>query len=643
MAHPFWPFPKGSVVVGRSKRGREQFVPAEMRSMHAQLIGATGTGKSKALELMVRQDLLALDDVRRGMFVVDPHGAVIESVLKWHASHGLQRYRTIRLLDPAVPFAFNPLRARPGIDPAVIAAAFKNAVAKVSGGMEANAMPQYSETLMAVGYAAVELGLTLVDAIELLAINDHSGLRGYAIEQVTSPTVRQFFMDLEALPPARRDEKVGSAKRRLSQFVLPAAVRRIFSQKDDSLDVRQLMDDGEIVFVNLAHAEGKISEDEATLLGTLLINDLFLSCLGRPEGAIPCYLYLDECHRYLTTDVANILNESRKFGLHAVLAHQHLGQLRTAGEHVYRSVMTNTRTKLVFGGLDPEDAEEMTRTIFRGQFDLQKPKERYTKPFVVGQELEWLLSQSASVGVSNSVGHNSSVGGSVARSRSVTESESETDSESTTIGESETESESVTTSEGSSSSRSSTRDSKGEDISNTSQDGTSGGTARTTGTSQTTSTAHTTGHARTTGIAHTRGATHGRNWQEGRSTSTGMNVGFSLGRSQAYRSIYKDLPTVSYSLEELVHLAAVEIANLPQGHAILKIGTRPAMPIKVLYVAPGWARAEHVEYTKRLFASVTPFIVSTEEAEQRYLFSRRELEARVRPPERPDGDGDTWG
>lgn len=643
MGGPLWPFPDGSVVVGRSKRGREQFVPAEMRSMHMQVIGATGTGKSKALQLMTGQDVLSLDGLLRSVVFVDPHGTTTDALFRVYTSHGLHRYRKIRLLETAMPFAFNPLRARPGVDPAVIASAFKNAVAKVSGGMEANAMPQYSETLMAVGYAAVELGLTVVDAIELLAINDHSGLRGYAIEHISHPVVRQFFVDLEAVPPSRRDEKVGSAKRRLSQFVLPAAVRRIFSQRDESIDFRQLMDDGEVVFVNLAYGDGKLSEDEATLLGTLLINDLFLSCLGRPEGSTPCYLYIDECHRFLTTDVASILDQSRKFGLHAVLAHQHLGQLREAGEYVYRSVMTNTRTKLVFGGLDVADADEMARTLFRGQFDLQKPKERYTKPFVVGQQLEWLLSQSASVGVSHTTGTSSARGGSIARSRSVTESESDTESESVTIGESETVSESDTVSEGGSSSRSSTKDSRGEDVSDSNTDGTSNGTSRSRGTSRTTSTAHTTGHAHTTGTAVSRGVTHGRNWQEGESNSTGLNLGLSFGRSQAYRSIYKELPTVSYSLEELVHLAAVEIANLKQGRAVLKIGTRPAVPVDILFVAPGWARTEHVENTKRMLAASTPYILSAGEADARYQAWRKELAARMHPEAPSEDEDEGWG
>ena len=100
---------------------------------------------------------------------------------------------------------------------------------------------------------------------------------------------------------------------------------------------------------------------------------------------MPCYLYVDECQRYLIQDVANILDQSRKFGLHAILAHQHLGHLREAGEHIYRSVMTNARTKVIFGGLDDEDATVMACNVFRGQFDLQKSKPRYDKPTVVGQ------------------------------------------------------------------------------------------------------------------------------------------------------------------------------------------------------------------------------------------------------------------
>ena len=50
---------------------------------------------------------------------------------------------------------------------------------------------------------------------------------------------------------------------------------------------------------------------------------------------------------------------------------------------------------MVFGGLDPDDAEYMARIMFRGEFDLQRAKQRLIKPQVVGVERAWLDQESA--------------------------------------------------------------------------------------------------------------------------------------------------------------------------------------------------------------------------------------------------------
>ena len=87
-----------------------------------------------------------------------------------------------------------------------------------------------------------------------------------------------------------------------------------------------------------------------------------------------------------------------------VLAHQHLGHLREAGEHIFRSVMTNTRTKIVFGGLDDDDATLMARNLFRGTFDLEMPKQSFDRPTVIGQEFDWLASESEGRGTAHAEG-----------------------------------------------------------------------------------------------------------------------------------------------------------------------------------------------------------------------------------------------
>ena len=111
---------------------------------------------------------------------------------------------------------------------------------------------------------------------------------------------------------------------------------------------------------------------------------------ARPEGSRPFYLYIDECARFVNEDIGRILDEGRKFGLHLILAHQHLAQLKKAGEEVYQAVMTDAKTKVVFGGLNTEDARVLAEQIFLGELDLDDPKNILSRPVVVGYAREWL-------------------------------------------------------------------------------------------------------------------------------------------------------------------------------------------------------------------------------------------------------------
>ncbi|HVB18314.1 MAG TPA: type IV secretion system DNA-binding domain-containing protein, partial [Stellaceae bacterium] len=410
--HPHWRFPPGSVVVGQTDTGRLITISAEMRARHLHLAGATGMGKTTCLASMVWQDILEPDGVRRAAFLFDPHGNEAHAQYRRAVSFGIHRLRPVHLLDPASDpvFGLNFFRHRPGVDPAVTAAMAADAVSAVWGGEDLHAKPLLTETLKMIFWSLDWLGATLLEADELTDIADDNPLRSYLIENAPNRSVRRFWRTIEALPPAKRDEKLSAAARRISEFLLPQSTRRIFAARDRAIDFRAAMDDGACLLIDLSYGHGRISKDEARLLGTFMLNDIFLSCLGRPPGSTPVFIYIDEVQLFLTETVAAMLDQARKFGVHLILSHQHLGHLRERGEAIYRSVMTNTRTKIIFGGLDDDDATLMARNLFRGTFDPELSKSRYDKPVVTGQVREWMLSESDSRGVALAAGTTASYG-----------------------------------------------------------------------------------------------------------------------------------------------------------------------------------------------------------------------------------------
>src|SRR3977135_2969895 len=77
------------------------------RLIHTHVIGSSGSGKSKFLEWMMRQDLKN----RQGFCLIDPHGKLYDDVVAYCARHVLDR--EIVLLDVSSPdsiVGFNPFQ-----------------------------------------------------------------------------------------------------------------------------------------------------------------------------------------------------------------------------------------------------------------------------------------------------------------------------------------------------------------------------------------------------------------------------------------------------------------------------------------------------------------------------------------------------
>ncbi len=400
-----------TVLLGCEKGDDEPMLATpEQRSMHMHVIGATGQGKSRFIEQLIRQDI----NHRHGVCLIDPHGELYEEITGWCAQNGLHRRRQIHLIDPNEPewtVGFDPLRYD---DPVYLTKTVDEAVAacaQVWGGEDTNRTPLLKKCLRAVFYVLARHRRPFSEAMKLASATDSDGFRALVTADLDDPIFRLLWEDLNALHPREFREAFSSTNNRLIEFLSSPTIRRMLSLKDTALDVSRCMEAGDIILVNLQPR--LISSDNARLIGTLLTNTLFNRALRRQKRDAtrrPFYLYIDECYRFLTEDIEAMLDQTRKFGLHVVLVHQHLGQLRKYGDHVFDAVMTNARTKVVFGGLADGDAELLAKQLLRQKFDYNRVKTLLDKPAVVDHEMITLRQRAEATGYSESSSTSSSQG-----------------------------------------------------------------------------------------------------------------------------------------------------------------------------------------------------------------------------------------
>lgn len=372
-----------SVLLGYEERTREGvYIDQKIRSTHLHILGTTGSGKSKFMEHLIREDVLN----NNGLCLIDPHGYLYSDLVKWCETKRFLGRKKILLFDPAekgLVFSFNPLQVSSSTTVSFHVDAMVKAVAKVWGGEDQDKTPTLKRCLRVIFYILAEKKLSLLEAQHLI-LQGNSDLRERITANIQDHIIRDQWDQFRGLNEKQYYEMFSSTINRMTEFFSSPIIRNIISQTERTINFREIMDEGYILLVNLA-AKSRLSDDNARLLGTLIVNDLFVNARSRPPGSRPFYLYIDECARYINEDVGRILDEGRKFGLHLILAHQHLSQLRKAGEDVYSSVMTCANTKVVFGGLTADDAEIMSKEIFL-DINMEEPKKSLNKPVVVGHE-----------------------------------------------------------------------------------------------------------------------------------------------------------------------------------------------------------------------------------------------------------------
>ena len=519
-----------ALTLGKTRRGKPAFLSETERSTHLHIVGGSSRGKSKLLESLVRQDIIE----GRGLCLIDPDGHLFEWITSWCAENNLGSKRKIVILDPHVrdqAFGFNPLKVDG--DLSAHAEAMQSACAQVWDGENMHETPSLNIGLRSVFFALAYHKLTLVEALSLLTAADPHGVRQRLTGELTDTFYRSVWERYNTLRPQQFDEQLGSTYRRLFEFLDAPLVRAIVGQREHVIDFRKCMDDGAIVLVNLQR-KGALTDGKARLLGTLIVNDLFQKALARPQGARPFTLYIDECTDYLNSDIAKSIDRARKFGLRLVLSHQRLGQLEKEGKEDILNAVMSVQSKLVFGGLEVNDAKRMAEEIFSSEFNLNAAKKKFATPTVVGYTVEWLESESES------------------RGSSVTESESQT----TGTGESL-----------SSSMSESTPLNPGFQFFTPTTGTQSEGSGRTTFLTEQSSSsrAETTSHAQST------------------------------GRHQSLRPVLEKGPGIPKPLEEQVHEAMVRLKDLPQQSAIFKPIGRRSVRIETPTIIPSVASEKRVD------------------------------------------------
>ena len=210
-------------------------VSQEARDTHFYVIGASGSGKTKFLESLIKQDI----ENGLGFGVIDPHGDLTEDIKgylyalnKDNPEFLQQRVVLIDLTNTEQIVTFNPLEITKGEDADSIALELTGAFEKIwidAWGARMEAL--LKNTLVAL----IQNNLTLA---ELPLFLTDLEVRNKILEKVEHGVCRQYFQRFNSLPRRTQDEWAESTLNKVNAFLFNGKVGQMLSSPKSSFNMR---------------------------------------------------------------------------------------------------------------------------------------------------------------------------------------------------------------------------------------------------------------------------------------------------------------------------------------------------------------------------------------------------------------------
>ena len=321
---------------------------------HIYCIGKTGSGKSTLLLNM------AISDIQRGkgIGVIDPHGDLAEELLNHIPKERIQDVIYFNAGDTEYPIAFNPLSDIQEQDRYLIAATIVTTLKKLWADSWGPRLEHIlRNTLLSLTYYSKS---TLLDIVPMLTDREFRRQVLYAVPVLS---IHDFWQkEFEPLSPQLKNEFIAPIVNKVGLFAAHPILRNILGQQQSKIDIAQAMDTKKVFIANLS--KGILGEAGTQLLGSLLVTQFQTASLGRATRPVhtrtPFYLFIDEIHSFITKSFADILSESRKYGLSLFLTHQFVDQLP---EDMQKAIVGNAGTLICFR-IGAADANVLAQEFF---------------------------------------------------------------------------------------------------------------------------------------------------------------------------------------------------------------------------------------------------------------------------------------
>ncbi len=352
------------------------------RRRHLYIVGKSGVGKSKLLELLINEDL----QNNEGIAVLDPHGDLVDAIMRFIPEHRVQDVVLLNPADVDFPIAFNPLEKIDDAYKMQLTVGFIDIFKKLFGG---NWTYRLEHVLRYTTLALLDSPNTTV--LSILKMLTDKNYRQKIVSRIQDSVVKSFWVSEFAAWSEKFDaEAITPLLNKVGQFVATNMIRNMIGQPTTLFNIREIMDKKKILLMKVS--KGLLGEENSSLIGSMIITKLYQAAMSRADTQedkrTDFYFYVDEFQNFATDTFTEILSEARKYRLNLTIAHQYMGQLSPT---VRKTVFGNVGSMVSFrvGAEDAAILEQEYNPIFKERDIINLGvREFYIKMSVNGESRE---------------------------------------------------------------------------------------------------------------------------------------------------------------------------------------------------------------------------------------------------------------
>jgi hypothetical protein len=376
-------FPATGIYIGKARirqvRSDEQIdvrLLSVDRLRHAYVIGKTGTGKSNLLKIMASQDVRTPD---RGVTIIDPHGDLVDHVIREIPDHRLSEVVLIDLARADALPVLNPLDVdrtdttlRDRTIQELIVLLHSRVYHEFTG-------PRFDELVRLAFRTMLDEGYPLsASFVEVPRLFMDREFQTAVVAQLQDEELKSRWAFEAELA---RDPEYGSlvhwVTSKFEDFARDSILRRVLGGGKATVQIERIVLDNGILLVRIP--EAVIGSQAADFVGSLILTQLKMAIVRRRQfGDADRYhfVYVDEFQNFANTDFHTLVAEARKFNIGFTLAHQNLEQLREfrtfTGAHEQRlvnAIVGNVANTIVFS-VGTFDAATLSRHLDVSERDI---------------------------------------------------------------------------------------------------------------------------------------------------------------------------------------------------------------------------------------------------------------------------------